>query len=247
MIPKEKQDDVPPFNPPSSTSKLPPIVTLVCFSPFFFFVLLNSFPSQADEILILFSLRPRDRIHRHIKAIFELGFNTFDVSNLDGNAVLGVVSRAPHAKIIFLCHGGGTLMVQFGKITIDLQGDNALGFIEKLGEATNYGKDILFLTCHAGQLSGINWRQNSAALKKRLYHIRTDFSLSFQNARQILEEVARSRTFQHARNVDDVDGTTFYNMVMRKEKMERGLLEKPNAEDQALEESFHDVSVEEWK
>ena len=202
----------------------------------------------SPKILLLYSLRPKDKQHVHIKAILQLGFDMVDISRRSEKAVLDLVSQAPNAKIIFLCHVGGRLMVRFGKSIIDLQGDlRQPGFIEQLGEATKYAKDILFLSCHVGQLSGINWRKQSAELKARLYHISTEFSLSFQNARQILEGVAQNQAFEPARGVVDVDGSTYLLRMTRKEERKRGLLgDEPNADEQHLEESFHDLSDDEW-
>jgi hypothetical protein len=182
------------------------------------------------NILFCYSYREKDMKNEIIESILELPLTKLDISGNNAEDIISYVKNKTYLKYIILnCHGDGSTDIAVGSnLKLQLQPNTPSGascLIRYL--AYDLDLKVLILSCHAGQLSGINWNNNNeinAKIKNNLYVIKTKYALSFDKCNQILLDICFSGKFEDSiREVSDQHGSDWntFKMWQRNGKNEK--------------------------
>jgi len=123
-------------------------------------------------------------------------------------------------------------------VTINLQN---LAFHPALGAIGI--QDLMVLSCHAGQLRGINWPPSVNL--PNIFVIQTQFSLSFRMFRRIMRTIINNPAglWIFVNGINDETGTQYYNRRMAAELIRRGYHNRPQFLDDFHLRAFVDMEV----
>mmetsp|Transcript_14718 Transcript_14718/g.46204 ORF Transcript_14718/g.46204 Transcript_14718/m.46204 type:complete len:200 (+) Transcript_14718:50-649(+) len=158
---------------------------------------------MATPTIVFYSLQKTDWGNKHVNAAMDSFENSKDfiLESVDDVDALGLVTKMKghcdqgHERFILVCHGSGVLGVALGKERwntqdihrqIGRQNEVATSFYEGAHEVGV--KHLMMLSCHFGQLKGINF----AATLPDLYCIKSEYGLKFRDFAKIARILVES-------------------------------------------------------